>query len=124
MSRAVRADAVSAVKGARAVAREGRSASPRQQRNERTRLLSLSATPASAVQAAARGGGWSMWTHGLSRQPEEVGWGSGRRDSEFYKTTTVVKQLAVGDVSLSVVNVNRSLFETIVRELIVDGASS
>jgi hypothetical protein len=43
-------------------------------------------------------------------------------DREFYKTTTVVKQLAVGDESLSVVNVNRSLFETIVRDLIVDGA--
>lgn len=56
-----------------------------------------------------------------------MGWGGvgvGPRDSEFYKTTTVVKQLAVGDVSLPVVNVNRSLFETIVRELIVDGASS
>jgi hypothetical protein len=84
------------------------------------------------VQAKASGSGWCP-NAGLERvdaRAEQaragfwVGFGWVRGDSEFYKTTTVVKQLAVGDVSLSVVNVNRSLFETVVRELIVDGKSA
>eukprot|EP00976_Prorocentrum_cordatum_P061814 1176461-Prorocentrum_minimum.AAC.2 len=40
---------------------------------------------------------------------------------EFYKTTTVVKYIGSGDNAVPGVALNRSLFQTILRDLVIEG---